>query len=372
MQKGKRIICFLLVGMLVLGMGTQAKADTIDEKKQQGEQLEAEKSAAESEQSELSSQLNVIIADMKKTEEDLTTKRLEIQVAEEELDAAKIQENEQYSAMKLRIKYLYENGNEGYIEILCESKDLTDLINKAEYVSTVSQYDRDLLTEFQETVKQVEEKEAALKEEETKLQELQTQLIAQQGEVEVLLANKNIQIANLEAAIGKNAQELQGLIAQAQEAAKRQQEAASSSSHSSSSAGGSVVSGSGVLSHPCPGYSRISSTFGPRKAPTAGASTFHGGIDFAASTGTPIYAAQAGTVTTSVYSSSAGNYVVINHGNGMQTVYMHMNARYVAEGQQVAKGQNIGAVGSTGVSTGPHLHFEVKVNGSKVNPASYL
>jgi len=377
MKKGKRFISLLLMGALVLGTVLPVQADEIDNKKQEGDALQAEKKNAEAEQAALSAELSGIITEMKQTEADLTSKRLEIQTAEEELDEAKIKEDEQYEAMKMRIKFMYENGNTEYIEILCTAESIADLLNKAEYISKISECDRELLTEFQDLVKEIEEKEAALKAEEEELQTLQDKLIGQQVQVEELLAGKNIQIANLQEAIGQNADELQALVNEAEEAAKRKAEAAAAaaaaaSSYSLSSAGSDVVSGSGILSHPCPGYARISSTFGPRTAPTAGASTFHGGLDFAASTGTAIYAAEGGTVTTSTYSSSAGNYIIINHKNGMQTVYMHMSTRYVSEGTSVSKGQNIGAVGSTGVSTGAHLHFEVRINGTKVNPVNYL
>ena len=379
MITGKKVLSFLLTGALVLGMALPVRADEIDDKKKEAEALEAQKEGAQAEQAALNEKLTGIITEMKQTEEDLTSKRLEIQAAEEELDEAKIKENEQYEAMKMRIKFMYENGDTEYIEILCAADSIADLLNKAEYISKISECDRELLTEFQDLVKEVEEKEAALKLEEVELQALQDKLIGQQAQVQDLLASKNIEIANLQEAIGETAAELKALITEAEEAAKRKAEAAAaaaaaaaSSSYNSAGAGSSVISGSGVLSHPCPGYSRISSTFGPRSAPTAGASTFHGGLDFAASTGTAVYAAEGGTVTTSAYSSSAGNYIIINHGNGMQTVYMHLSARYISEGSSVSQGQNIGAVGSTGVSTGPHLHFEVRLNGTKVNPANYL
>lgn len=155
--------------------------------------------------------------------------------------------------------------------------------------------------------------------------------------------------------------------------AKAQAEAqAQANAGSGGGAGAAVVSGNGMFTHPCPGYSRISSEFGWREAPIAGAGNNHKGMDLAAPTGTPIYAAAAGTVTTARYSSSAGNWVVINHGNGLQTYYMHASALYVSEGQSVSKGQNIAAVGSTGQSTGPHLHFQVMQNGTPVNPRNYL
>ena len=153
------------------------------------------------------------------------------------------------------------------------------------------------------------------------------------------------------------------------EAAKK---AAAEAAAGNSGAGESVVSGNGLFTHPCPGYRRISSTFGYRKAPLAGASTNHKGVDFAAPTGTPIYAAAGGTVTSAGYSGKAGNLLIINHGNGMQTYYMHCNKIYVSAGQKVEKGQNVAAVGTTGNSTGPHLHFQVMSGGTPVNPLLYL
>ena len=140
---------------------------------------------------------------------------------------------------------------------------------------------------------------------------------------------------------------------------------------SSSSAGSPVVSGNGTFTHPCPaGY--ISSTFGYRTQPIAGASTNHKGIDFAAATGTPIYAAAAGTVISAGYAGNAGNLLVINHGNGLLTYYMHCSKIYVSAGQKVSKGQNVAAVGTTGNSTGPHLHFQVELNNVPVNPDLYM
>jgi len=122
---------------------------------------------------------------------------------------------------------------------------------------------------------------------------------------------------------------------------------------------------------PC-SYVRISSPFGNRESPTEGASTYHQGVDLAAAEGTPIYATRAGTVTIATYSKSAGFYVSINHGDGFSSVYMHMTNYVVSSGQKVSAGQVIGYVGSTGISTGPHLHFGISLNGKYVNPALYV
>jgi murein DD-endopeptidase MepM/ murein hydrolase activator NlpD len=122
---------------------------------------------------------------------------------------------------------------------------------------------------------------------------------------------------------------------------------------------------------PC-SYTKLTSPFGQREAPTEGASTFHQGVDLAGPEGTPIYAARSGTVTIARYSSSAGYYVTINHGDGFSSVYMHMTTYTVSVGQKVPQGQLIGYMGSTGISTGSHLHFGIAYNGVYVNPALYV
>ena len=260
---------------------------------------------------------------------------------------------------------MYENGSGQLIDILFESKNISEFLNKAEYISTISEYDRDMLKVFQQIVKDVAEQKEVIRKEYEEMEEMQNELISKQKDVENLLKSTNAKIDELEDDIKKNAKKLEEAVAEAE---RKQQEAASNSG----SAGESVVIGNGTFTHPCPGYRRISSYFGYRKQPLPGASTNHKGVDFAAPTGTPIYAAAAGTVISSGYSGNAGKMIVINHGNGVITYYMHCNALYVSAGQKVTKGQNIAVVGSTGNSTGPHLHFQVNVNGVPQNPLNYL
>src|SRR5699024_3640905 len=338
-----------------------------------------QKEAAENEKNSLAGQLNQVISDMQEAEEKLTKKQDEIKKAQDELVQAQIQENDQYEAMKLRIKYMYENGNTSLIEILLSGRSMGDLLNKAEYVQTISEYDRNMLEKYEKLTKEIEKKEQALKKEEEELKTLQNDLIEKSDSVNQLLAEKEVQISSLEQQIGENAAKLQQLIKEAEEAKRRQAEAeaarraaqAASSSGSSSSAGSSYVSGNGTLAYPV-ASPRITSGYGYRTAPTAGATSRHDGIDFGGATGTPIYASEAGTVVTASYNSARGNYVVVNHGNGIQTWYQHCSAVYVSAGQKVSRGQNIAAIGATGIVTGPHLHYEVHVNGTPVNPLSYL
>lgn len=377
MIKGKKIISALLIGTLCLGMSTQVRATEIDDTKQKAEELQKQKEAAESEQKSLETQLMAIVSEMEDTKDQISQKEEELGQKEEELFEAQAQENDQYESMKKRIKYMYENGNTKFVDILCQSKDIGEFLNNAEYISTISSYDREQLVAYQQIRKKVQEQQAALEEEYAKLEDLQNDLIAKQTNVESLKASKESEISSISGELEQTNQKLAELQAAAEEAARKQKEkeaaaAAAKKNNNSGSAGGAVVSGNGMFTHPCPGYSRISSTFGYRNVPLAGASTNHKGVDFAASTGTPIYAAAAGTVTSAGYSGKAGNLIIINHGNGLLTYYMHCNTIFVSAGQKVSKGQNIGQVGTTGNSTGPHLHFQVMNNGTPVNPMNYL
>lgn len=365
-------------GMLALVMSSalvlNVNAVTLDEAQKKADELEQQKEAAESEKKSLVEQLDGIIASMKETQEKLTAKEDEIATAENELIQAKVNENDQYESMKMRIKFMYESGNTQFFTILLESRSITEFLNKAEYVSQLSAYDRDMLTEFQNTVKEVEEKEAALQNEYEELNELQDQLADQQDEVQSLIDSKEAQIEEIQKQISDNAETLERLKKEAEEAKRLREEqaraaqAAAGSSYSSATSG-NVVSGNGYFTHPCPGMTYQSSYFGEiREFETGG----HKGNDYAAPVGTPTYAAAAGTVIIAGWSNSAGNWVVINHGNGLVTKYMHHSSLCVSAGQHVEKGQQIGYVGSTGQSTGPHLHFQVELNGVAVSPDSYM
>lgn len=412
-MRGKKLASLLLVGTLCFGMVFTSEASSVskakkeaeeakkeaqevkekaEEAKEESKELKDQKEQAETEKQTLSAQLDALLADISEIEDKIQKKEEEITLKEDELIQARVDENDQYESMKKRIKYMYENGNGQFVEILFEAKDLSDFLNKTEYISSISDYDRDMLLKYQQIVKEVEEQEAALQKEQEEMEGMQNELIEKQGSLEALLTSKINEIDGLKDEINANAERVKKLEAAAQaaaeaarkkaeaeEAAKEaaaraaaEAEAAKNNQAASGSAGASVVSGNGTFTHPCPGYTRISSTFGYRRAPLRGASTNHKGTDFAAPTGTPIYAAAGGTVTSARYSGNAGNMIVINHGNGLQTYYMHCSRIFVSAGTKVSKGQNIGAVGTTGNSTGPHLHFQVMSGGVPVNPMNYL
>lgn len=367
----KRVLSVLLVFVMSLGMVLQVNATSVSEAQQKDKELKAQKSAAQAEKNALAAELEGIMAEIEQTKTDIEAKQQEIAQKEEELMYAQIDENNQYESMKKRIKYMYENGDTQFIEILFQSKSIGDFLNNAEYIESISEYDRDMLIEFQEICKMIEEQQKVLEEERAELEKMQEELASQQSNLESLISAKSAEIAELEGDIADNLKALNEAIAEQE---RLRQEAANQSTNTGTStgtAGPSITpSGSGRLSNPCPA-AYISSEFGPRSSPGGIGSTNHKGRDYAAATGTPIYAAASGTVTTVSWNVARGYYVVINHGD-LATLYQHCSATYVSVGQKVSAGQNIAAVGSTGYSTGPHLHFEVHVGGVAVDPRNYL
>ena len=366
----RRVFSALLALTLGSGMLMNAEAATIQETQEKATELEQQKNQAEQQKTDLTNQLNDILAKMKEAEEKKSKKEEEISQKEEELTAVKIEEDNQYQSMKKRIVFMYENGNVQFLEILMSSRGISDFLNKAEYVSEISEYDRNMLKEFQATVKTVEEQEASLKKEYEELSTLQTELTNQQTQVNQLLAETNTKLADLEAQIGENVTQLNQLLQEAQAAAERQKQAqAAKSTTTYVQPGASVITGNGTFTHPCPtGY--ITSYFGEYRSASDPA---HKGMDFGTGgQAVPTYAAADGTVVIAGWSNSAGNWVVINHGNGLVTKYMHHSALCVSAGQKVTKGQQIGLTGNTGASQGVHLHFQVEVNGTAVDPRNYL
>ena len=374
MTKRLRKTAVLLIALsLIFGVSLNVYATSLENKlndaEAEAQSIKSDKAAAESKLDSLNSKLSELNDSIADTQNKIQVKLEEIDQAEADLIQAMLEEQSQKKAMTLRIKYMYENGNAQFVEILCESKNIGEFLNNAEYITTISEYDRTMLVEFQAVVKDVEEQEAALQAEYDELETMQNDLITKQDSVTELMESKDAEIEQISSDLGDTKDKLSELQAAAAAAERKQQE---KNSGYSNNAGASVITGNGTFTHPCPGYTYISSEFGYREQPIAGASTNHKGMDFAAPAGTPIYAAASGTVTSASYSGNAGNMIVINHGNGLQTYYMHCNSMYVRAGQTVSKGQNIGAVGSTGNSSGPHLHFQVMQNGTPVNPRNYL
>ena len=306
----------------------------------------------------------------------ITEKEEEIVETARDLDEAQARQEQQYAAMKKRIQFMYERSDSFYMETLFGSNSIAGIVNRADYIEALSRYDRDKLDEYVETRQYVELCKEELETEKQLLDEAKEAVEREEANVNTLIGEKEAQIvsvsgdiANKEAAI----KEYEAMIAQenAEIAALEKAVAEEKARLEAENAQARVYNG-GMFAWPCPGYKRISDEYGNRLHPILGVQKFHNGLDMAASSGTPILAAYDGDVVAADYSSSMGNYIMINHGSGLYTIYMHCSALYVSKGQTVSKGQNIAAVGSTGRSTGPHLHFSVRLNGSYTSPWNYL
>ncbi len=357
---------------------TQDKIDDIKEDikaaEDKIEKLENNKSSLQSYISQLDQEANELEQRISDLNKDIENKKAEIEQVKLELEEAQAVADQQYEDMKMRIQYLYENGMPSMLELLLTSQSFADFLNRSTYASQMTSYDREMLNAYIAQKEEVEQKKAELEAEEEELNLLADAASDQKKTVESLISAKNSEIASYQAQIdseSSNADAYEKDLAEQEKKLDQIEQQIAAAAAAAAQEGDGDGGASGFI-WPCPSSHRITSYFGPRPQPTPGASTNHKGIDIGASYGSAIVASAAGRVTTATYSSSAGNYVVISHGDGMSTVYMHCSALYVSVGQTVSQGETIAAVGSTGYSTGNHLHFGVIKNGTYVNPLGYV
>ncbi len=415
-MKGKRkllpsAVCTLVCALLLSSSpltALVAHADTqsqIDELREQLKALEAQAQAQQEVINELTDN-KARVVDRKialDSKIDLTRRQVQVIrgqieiydeiVAEKqaELEEAQAAEAAQEELLRSRMRAMEENGNATYLSFIFDSDSLTDLLSRIADVDDIMHYDNILEAEYKAARENVEvikkSYEQTLAEQESLSRELDQktgQLDAQITAAYTLIADLDelsddaqaeydaIDLARADADAKIDA--LLKKLAEEEAARKAAEEAARQAA--AGAGGGSVSGGSAVsltsLTWPCPGVNIITSRFGWRVRPTTGASTYHGGLDIGAAAGSSIVAAEAGQVILASYNGGYGNCVMINHGNGIVTLYGHMESIAVGYGQYVGKGQVIGYVGSTGVSTGPHCHFEIRVNGAQTDPAPYF
>ena len=336
------------------------------------EDLKDSKGDIESKVTELNQQLIDISARITDLENQLTAKSEDIQETKDELAGAKEREAQQYADMKVRIQFMYENGQTSYLEALLSSRNISEFLNSADYIAQIQSYDRQKLTEYQDTVESIVNLEAQLEQEYTDLEALKSTVESNKATVAAMMRQKESELADISGDIEDAQSDADYYAAEIQ--AQEELIAAIKRAEAEKAAAGveeHPYTG-GAFRWPCPSSTRVTSDYGTRVSPMSGASSNHKGIDIGASAGADNIAAADGTVTAGSYSSAAGNYVMIDHGGGLYTVYMHASSLLVSPGQTVSAGDVIAKVGSTGISTGSHLHFGVSLNGSYVSPWSYL
>ncbi|MCD7738673.1 MAG: peptidoglycan DD-metalloendopeptidase family protein [Lachnospiraceae bacterium] len=359
-----------------------AKQQEIEEAQQEQENIKSSISDLESIVEELQSKksdLSAYIQSVDSSISELTDKisgyesliaqkEAEIAGQEAELEAALAQEEEQYASMCVRIQYMYEMETSSYLETILSAGSFADMLNQAEYVEQLASYDYEMLQtyilqrQYVELVKeQLEEEQATLEAAREALEEEEASLEALRSQKTQDLAAYQSDISSTEASITELEEDLEYQTSLIEQLEAEIEKITSSVSYDG-----------GTFCWPCPNYTAISSDFGYRTDPFTGETAYHNGVDMAAPEGSSILAAYDGTVVAATYNWSMGNYVMIDHGDGLYTIYMHASKLYVSAGDTVSKGDLIAAVGTTGRSTGNHLHFSVRLNGSYVSPWDYL
>lgn len=293
-------------------------------------------------------------------------KKLEKEIEQKNQDIANTKET-----FKKRLRAIQMSGDTATITLLLGADNLADFLAKAQLAKNVSAYDQKIINELAAAIKKIEADKKEIENKEAKQKDVATQLADAQKEYSGLLSEVKTKLKDVaDSIIDEKAQ-----LAKAQAAEKELEESIRQSLQSNKN----LIFTSFSFTWPIPGYKHISSPYGYRKHPIYGVRKLHTGVDISGGgiNGKPIYAAADGVVSLAKRGSSYGNHVIINHGTATdgkyyQTLYAHMTSYCVSAGQTVKKGQMIGKVGSTGNSTGPHLHFEMRVNGSTVNPLNYV
>lgn len=406
------VLALVLAAVMILAqvsqfLPSQAEAATSSELKAQLEALEAEKDKIDDKISELEGQLSdnlsemeAIVAQKNVIDQEIfmlyeQMENINQQIAaygtliadkQVELDEAEAHLAELNEKNKERIRAMEEDGTLSYWSVLFKANSFSDLLDRLNMVEEIAASDQRRLKEMSAAAQEVAAAKTELEEGKTALEANKQELVASQATLETKRAEADKLLADLVATgaeyeaylaeAEKEAEKLLNKIEDVEEDIDYMEWLATSQatkpSYNGGGTGGSPSNISGLTwLKPC-SYRRVSSPYGWRIHPVYGDWRFHSGIDLSASQGTPIYATRSGVVSVATYSSSAGYYVTINHKDGFESKYLHMTHYVVSVGESVTAGQLIGYVGSTGTSTGPHLHFTVCYNGSFVNPSDYI
>lgn len=402
---GKTAISFLLAVAVLLGtvqfvMPFQAQAkssaewkEELDDLKEQNEELRNQVQALQSQRKQNLSELKELVAEKDAIDQQIAllyeqieninaqiaTYNLMIADKQDELDRAEEYLAELNRQNRERIRAMEAEGDVSFWSVIFKASSFSDLLDRLNMVRQIAEADRERIEEMNRAAAQVADTKAELTAQKAEMEQsrnhmdtVQMELDSRRAQADAVLAELAARGEEFDALIAQGedkVEELMADIAKAEkeytDAKKKEEEAAKPSQGGTPNPGGWVT--------PC-SYSRVSSPFSSgRMHPVLGYVRPHNGIDLAAPTGTPIYATRSGTVTRAAYQEGgAGNYVSISHGDGFGSIYMHMTRYVVSVGQQVSAGQLIGYVGSTGVSSGPHLHFGISYNGTYVNPANYI
>lgn len=388
--KVKILLALLLVAILIFSTVYSTYAVTqqdIQDTKDEIEEIEKQLKEIENNMTEERKQINLLDENISKAQyeldivqKDLNDLEKDIKELETELEQKKQEYDRKHNLACERVVKNYKYGKKTILDVFLNSTSLTSFLSSYHTLSEVLEADEELLDELEREQEEIEKNKIVLEEKKVKAEEAKTSVQRQKTALTNARNERQRKVADLteeDAALQKEKDETAQKLAAQEEAFRKLAQA-------NGNTGGSYSGGS--LGFPCQSYTRVSSYFGSRGSPLTGGSSYHKGVDLAAAKGTPILAAESGTVI-SVYTgcihnygkskscgcgSGFGNYIMVSHGGGLVTVYAHCTSINVGLNKKVSRGDVIGTIGSTGASTGYHLHFGVLLNGTYVNPAPYI
>ena len=339
--------------------------NNIKNKQQELNESRAKEKSLGDQVNSLEQQINSKQSDIDELEASISEAQAKLETLEEELAAAEEKVNTQNENLNARLRNMYKNGSVGFIDVLMDSGSFSEFLNNLSLVEKVYTSDQDVLEELQKAYDEIDAKKKEIETLQAELSESKATMEEQKSSLEADKASVEKKKSEIAADSAETQRELDKLEADAQ--------ALTSSIRNSGSSSSSSKYNGGIMAWPVPSCHTISSGYGGRIHPTTGKYKFHGGLDIPGSYGSAIVAANSGKVIwAGNRGDSYGNYVIIDHGGGVSTLYGHSSKVLVSTGQSVSRGQRIANVGSTGRSTGPHCHFEVRINGSRVNPTPYV
>ncbi len=369
--------CVAFWGMLDSDAITQKEVDKLKNQLSsitaQRKELEKELSSLDKQQATMADQISVLDKKIAAAGEEIdlqleliTTLAQLIAVKEAELQQSEQRVDEQYELMRMRIRFMAERGSKSYLSILLSAESFSDFLTRMEVIRSIVRHDNSVFDSFRTACKEVSDNKAELElaydeaeAQEKKLEENKKTLESEMAQREAKMTELIAKEAQAKKEYNSIAAEEDRLIADVRDAVNELAKQESS------------VYVGGKFQWPLPAVNNVvTCVYGMRTHPITGVYKLHTGVDLRAGSGTTIYAANKGKVITSTYNTAYGNYVVIDHGGGVATLYAHMTKRLVNVGDTVKQGQKTGTVGSTGYSTGPHLHFEIIKDGDYIDPVT--
>ena len=384
----------LLCAQFLLPAAEAVTQDEIDDLKQQQTELNSEKNdikkrldaigddkaAALEKKRLLDEECAVIQDEIDVYDAQIAAYDAQITQTEQEIAETEEKEKAQYELFCKRARATEESGRTSYWEIIFKATSVTDLLSRIDFVNEIMDYDRRVIQDLKDTRSELEEKKSTLEEAKAEQAAARETLVERKAELDERRSEADALVKEIQSQEGEYQDALDSIEAeeeaiQAMIVKKSEEMAAQGNPNTGNATTGVVTSwmGAGGYMWPEKASKKITSPFGKRSSPGGIGSTNHKGVDIGGvGYTTQVLASKAGTVIVSQYSNSYGNYVVVSHGSGNTTLYAHMSSRSVSAGQYVQQGQVLGITGSTGNSTGPHLHFEITEGGVRVNPLDYL